>query len=329
MLFAFFPYGGSGGTSIETPAIRTWFARTSEKAKADSRVGSVFAADFSDTPITMTRSQSVITARKVGADILVMCDSDMHPDLYLGEEPEAKPFWDSCFDFVYNRKMEGKVTVVAAPYCGPPPRELPYIFQWSNYESEHPNCDCRIEMYTREQAAFMSGIHPAAALPTGLIMFDMEIFEVTDPKHEYAALKERYGHTIATQLTKPWFYYEWKDIYAAEKGSTEDVTVSRDMNLLATMKLGYSPVFANWDCWAGHYKPKCVGKPKVTTTEMVNDKFAEAVRAERRGDVVVVDVANLNRGKKPALPALETKQPKVVTQPKSVELNGLLIHAEE
>lgn len=283
VFFAFYPYGGNGATSSEHPNIRNWFAKTVTYCKQDPRIGEIFTRDFSDTPITMTRNESVLSARKAGADVLVMIDSDQELDLYVGIEDSAKDFFPSSFDFVYERKMKGLVSAIGAPYCGPPPHESVYIFKWCNDESSHPNTDHKLSMYSREEGAVLAGIQPAAALPTGCIMFDMTLFDITDPKHEYQRLLARYGDAkIARALTNSWFYYEWEDIYCAKKASTEDVTVSRDMVLCAYAKLGYNSLFCNWDAWAGHWKPKCVGKPVLLTSESINDKYREAVLSGRR-----------------------------------------------
>jgi hypothetical protein len=130
-------------------------------------------------------------------------------------------------------------------------------------------------MYTRERAAQMGGIAPAAALPTGLIMFDMKCFDI---------------------LKHPYFYYEYKDSTESEKASTEDVTLTRDMALLHQMKLGYSPIFCNWDAWAGHMKPKCVDKPRIITVETIGKKYVDAIQSGQRGDEKLVEVnAPFNR----------------------------------
>lgn len=298
--FAFYPYGGNGGCSSEHPNIRRWFADTALWCSKDPRIGKVVALpDYSDTPIPMLRNRSVIDARAEGADVLVMIDSDQHPDMYVNIDPDAKPFFSSSFDFLYERKLKGMPTVIGAPYCGPPANECVYVFQWGTNESRNPNVDHRIEMYTREQGAVMAGIQPCAALPTGCIMWDMEMFEVTDPKHEFAALLKKYnGDTqIAKRLTNPWFYYEYKDIYQSDKASTEDVTATRDMVLGAYAKLGYNTMFANWDAWAGHWKPKCVGKPVLITSDSVNEKYREAITSGRRLDHKMQDMGIVNAGK--------------------------------
>jgi hypothetical protein len=153
-------------------------------------------------------------------------------------------------------------------------------------------------MYSREEGALAAGIQPCAALPTGCIMFDMEIFNVTDPKHEFEAMFKKYGDKrVALAMTRPWFYYEWRDFYQAEKISTEDVTASRDMVLCAYAKLGYNTMFCNWDAWAGHWKPKCVGKPVMLNSDDIHAKYAEAVLSGRKTDHKMRDMAELNRGR--------------------------------
>lgn len=262
VFFAFFPYGGNGATSAEHPCLRAWFANTLLKCKRDPRIGNVFMEDLSDTPITMTRNRAVAQAKKVGADFLVMCDSDQYPDYELGlGDPHARPFWDTSFDFAYERKRRGLATVVGAPYCGPPPRENVYVFRWAAWQSEHPNVDFRLESYAREEAAGLAGIHPAAALPTGLILFDLAVFDLVKP---------------------PYFYYEYTDETESEKASTEDVTATRDLSLAGQELWGYSPIFCNWDAWAGHHKPKCVGKPRLVSADNVNEKYRDAVLQNRK-----------------------------------------------
>lgn len=290
VFFAHYPYGGNGGISSEVPCIRDWFVKTIIAAKADPRVDKVMWKDFSDTPITLTRNASVLAARDAGADVLIMVDSDQHPDLLLGKDADAKPFFQSSFDFLYERRMKNRVTVIGAPYCGPPPDECVYVFDWASDESNHANDRFQLKMIAREHAAVKSGIQQVAALPTGLIMFDMKIFDVTDPIHEYDRLCKFHDKKVATALTKPWFYYEWTSIYGSGKASTEDVTCTRDMGLLATEKLGYSPLYCNWSSWAGHWKPKCVGKPVLVTSDDVHEKYRQAVLRGQKSDEKMVEV---------------------------------------
>lgn len=275
-----FSYGGNGGISSEVPDIREWMVPLVANMTKDPRVANVRIWNLSDTPITMTRNRCVLMAREYGTDVLVMVDSDMRPDLNIGE-PGAKPFFESSFDFVANHYHRGPV-VVGAPYCGPPPQENVYVFRWQNMQSHNPNPDWQLEGYDRHTAVKMSGIQECAALPTGLIMYDMRAFEITEPKDK---------------SSNPWFYYEWKDKFAAEKASTEDVTQTRDLAIAGSQVLGYNPVFCNWDAWAGHWKPKCVGRPVVLDSVAVGQKLREVVLSNHDSSSRIITVR--------PLPALE------------------------
>ena len=268
-----FSYGGNGGISSEVPDIREWMLPLVNNAGSDPRIADIRVWNLADTPITMTRNRAVLQARQHNVDVLLMVDSDMKPDLYAGEQ-DAKPFFPSSFDFLVNHYHKGPC-IIGAPYCGPPPVECVYVFRWNNLQSVHPNPDFQLEMYDRHTAVKMAGIQECAALPTGLIMYDMRAFALTEPKDE---------------TDKPWFYYEWKDKYAAEKASTEDVTMTRDLSLVGTQKLGYNPVFCNWDSWAGHWKPKCVGKPQFIAASGIAKKMRDSFEANVEPTVKVVDL---------------------------------------
>lgn len=297
-----FGYGGNGGIKAQHPDVSQWLLNTLPQAAKDERISGIVYADLADTPITMCRNQAVLEARKVGADVIVMVDSDMQPDMYLDQKnrvPGVVPFWDAAFDFIYNNYDKGP-QVVAAPYGGSPPHENIFVFQWTTIQSEHPDdADMKLSQYTREQAVEMAGIQECAALPTGLIMYDIRAFELTEPKDE---------------SEPPWYYYEWGNEefpaqYAAAKASTEDVTNTRDLSLAGIVSLGYNPVHVAWSSWAGHWKPKCVGRPTLLTADSVGVRLARAAR-ERLPSTVrnrVVDyTASLHGGNdngKPKLPA--------------------------
>ena len=271
--FCTFSYGGNGGISSEVPDIREWMVPLVSEISKDERIDQVRLWNLADTPITMTRNRAVLMARQYGVDVLVMVDSDMRPDSAL-TAPGAKPFFQSSFDFLVAHYHKGPVCI-GAPYCGPPPQECVYVFRWQNLQSDNPNPDFQLEMYDRHTAVKMSGIQECAALPTGLIMYDMRVFDLTEPKESG---------------DKPWFYYEWKDKYAAEKASTEDVTQTRDISLAGSTALGYNPVFCNWDAWAGHWKPKCVNRPVVLDAKGVGDKLRQAWQSQHDGMTRIVDM---------------------------------------
>lgn len=259
-----FSYGGNGGIRSEVPDVRDWMIETIIAAKADKRVSSIVQFDIADTPITMGRNKAVIEAKALGLDFLVMIDSDMKPDCEEG----APKFWDVGFDFVFNHYEKGP-SVIAAPYGGPPPLENMYVFCWENTRNNSPDGNFNLRQYQRQEAARMTGITPVAALPTGLIIFDMRIFDVVNTSGN------------------GWFYYEWSDNFASEKGSTEDVTATRDMSLIGGVKLGYNPVYCAWDCWAGHWKPYLVTKPRPLDAMNVGDTMWRSLLNRTKNEVPV------------------------------------------
>jgi len=267
-------YGGNGGISSEHPDVREWMIPLAVKASQDPRIDRLHVWTKSDTPATMVRNEAVLQAREMGLDVLVMIDSDMKPDMHLSEDQAAKPFFDSSFDYIYKNWDKGPM-VIGAPYCGPPPHECVYVFRWQNRMTTTAGPDYQLEMYDRLTASKMSGIQECAALPTGLIMYTMSAFDIIEP---------------GDASSKPFFYYEYPDKYQARKASTEDVTNTRDISLVGIQKLGYNPVMCNWDAWAGHWKPICVGKPQVIDAKGVSDKFREAAVSGHDSSTKIVDI---------------------------------------
>ena len=286
--FASFPYGGNGGVPAEHPSIRHWYLNTILSATGNERIKDVSWFDIADTPITMSRNQAVEQAKKQGVDVLIMIDSDNWPDLHLTDRPGAKPFFSSSFDFLYDHYERGPV-VIGAPYCGPPPHRNIYVFRWENTDDDGADDTWKLGQYTRTEANMLGGIQEVAALPTGLIMYDMRIFDIVET---------------------PYFYYEWKgeDERCREcgqtfshydeshnpilgdrayKASTEDVTATRDMSQIGIASLGYNPVHCNWDAWAGHLKVENVGAPVMFREDQINMKLKRAIMSGRRDEKLV------------------------------------------
>jgi hypothetical protein len=261
VLIACFSYGGNGGIASEHPDVRNWLLSVTPQMRKDPRVGRIRLFDIADTPISTSRNKAVVEARSGGYDLLLMIDSDMRPDMRLEQDPQAEPFWDVAFGAIHEHYDRGPL-VIGSPYAGPPPTENIYVFHWVNLQSNHADdADMQLRQYTRHEACELAGIQPCAALPTGLILFDMRAFELTEPRKP--------GE-------KPWFYYEYTDLYESEKASTEDVTSTRDISLAGVVKLGYNPVHCAWSSWAGHWKPKCVGKPQLLSADLVAHSLRRA-----------------------------------------------------
>ncbi len=251
LFIARFCYSGNGGYASELPQIGDFVADTLHKCKADNRIEKVMRATFSDTPITMTRNIAIKTAQQHKADLLLMIDSDNAPDV----EPDGKPFWDTSFNKIYDHYEQGPL-VIFAPYCGPPPHENPYVFEWRNFESDNPNAHFKLEGMTREHAVKYSGFVDVGAGPTGLMLIDMRAINLLSP---------------------PYFRYEWTDVTESEKASTEDVYFTRNLSLAGQEKLNYNPLLCNFDSWAGHAKQKMVRKPVIMSAKHVHQTLREAV----------------------------------------------------
>lgn len=273
---AFFPYAGTSSGTSQVYDLTPWAVSVARWCDSHPEiVESIALKHFADTPITMNRNAAIVWARNAKIDVLVMVDSDMSPDIEYPAEPFSKPFFSSSIEFLHSR-WEAGPHVVCAPYCGPPPTSNPYVFYWSGEYEGIPDARQVLKMYSREEAARLAGIMPCAAQPTGLIMFDVRAFELTDPR----VLHDKNG----------WFYYEWPNAAASEKASTEDVTATRDMSLAGWVKFNRDVIFCNWDAWAGHNKVYCVGKPRPVMADWVSRRFQEAVLQNRQSSVRLMEV---------------------------------------
>lgn len=277
VLFCRFP-----GNAHEYYRCTGWIAKTVLKMSKDPRVSHVEPYVVIDTPITMTRNRAVRYAIDKKYDYILMVDSDMHPDLYV--ENGAPAFWDVAWDFMMKRReeepkweadleeikaKEGDVypsreeairlcekgmapATIAAPYCGPPPHENVFVFEWKGFNTgDPPPYPFKLDQLTREQVVDRTGIQEVPALPTGVILYDTRTF---------------------LRLPKPWFCYEYKDEYETEKVTTEDVFQTRNAAMMGM------PQFVTWDCWAGHVKLKVVGKPISLSCDVVQKQLANAIK---------------------------------------------------
>ena len=255
------------GQNQEHPDSSGYYMSLLPRLHKDERISEVVPFKVADTPATMVRNLAVKTAMHHKIDYLLMIDNDMDPDC----EPGAPRFWDVAWEFMMFRRgreiehyrgseqdwtpfrhRDVIPATIAAPYCGPPPLELSYVFEWRTLESDSPNEHERwkLDMIGREDAARRTGVQEVAALPTGLILYDMRLFQY---------------------LAKPWFDYEWADAERSQKATTEDVYQTRNASIQ-----GF-PQYVAWDCWAAHWKPKRVRKPRPIRADSVSHVIREAV----------------------------------------------------
>lgn len=310
ILFAQFCYAGNGGVATVLPEFVPWYAKVSAYLEAHEEIDRIGWKRYGDIPLSMERNRVIRDAKDEGFDIIVMLDSDNVPDLYLGVDAEAKPFIETSLEFLLGRAKVGLPTVVCAPYCGPPPHptrggeENVYVFHFESTDGDgtEGNPCYRLKAYDRNHAAIMRGIQPIAAGPTGVTMYSMDALDLL-PVGEYTKAEvlnqvargevtpERAEQLLAMES---WFFYEHPDQEQTRKSSTEDVTNTREIQFAAHEKFGKDVVFCNWDSWAGHGKPRMVGKPIVVPMESVTGLYREAVtrNVSFRDRIVEVDFTN-------------------------------------
>jgi len=312
------PYGGNGQASSEHPDVRNWLIQTVRKVASEPRISEWTLETYNDTPCPMVRNLAVIDARKAGADLLLFIDSDQSPDNMLVNDSTAIPFWDAAFDFIYRKWEEGPY-VVGAPYMGGDAgHENVFVMKWRNFVSSYRNdIDMKLDQYNRNEANAMSGIHECAALPTGLILYAMPVFDLIEPAPDDMAeriamplvkrieagnntftpeqMKELVEFIVheKTRLEQPYFYYEYTDQYQQKKASTEDITNTRYISIAGILKLGYNPIQCAWSSWAGHWKPRNVSKPVCITASDVAQKFKNALKSGGNSEYKRVDVGEL------------------------------------
>lgn len=255
IFIARFPYG-----RVEDYEVGSFLTRTVSQMKADPRIGEIHNKPYDDTPITMTRNLAIKDAQKVNADILLYIDNDVVPDcclptsdrppMHVRHPDVVRPFWQSSFDFMIEHHGP---CVVASPYCGPPPIENIFVFHWANMQSNHPNSDFHLSQFSRREAAGRSGFEHVGALPTGLMLIDMRLFQ-------------------DKRIKPPHFKYEFEDETESVKVTTEDCFFTRNMSIA-----GYK-IYCNWYAWSGHVKKKVVLPPSILKGDAVNDQYREAVR---------------------------------------------------
>ena len=107
VLIALFAYAGNGGVAAILPEIALWLVELTGKLRSDQRIGRIGIRKFGDVPLTMERNRVVKVAKDQGFDMILMLDSDNQPDGYVGKRSWAKPFWDSSFDFAFERMKRG------------------------------------------------------------------------------------------------------------------------------------------------------------------------------------------------------------------------------
>lgn len=191
-------------------------------------------------PTDRVRNAACAQARRDGFHFLQMLDDDLAPDLLFRRDPEAVEFLPTALDFMLAH--EGPC-LVGAPYCGSPPAQEVVVMKNREYAPDHPSCTgVKIDKFTRDEAAALSGVQRVAALPTGCLLIDLRALDILPP---------------------PWFSYEYDDPpFNTRLASTEDIVFTRNCDWLGV------PSYCAWSSWAGHNKVFTTGKP--TTSPVID-----------------------------------------------------------
>lgn len=191
-------------------------------------------------PAPCARNRAVRDARQAGADYLLMVDDDMAPEF---------AFFPAALAFL--REHPGPA-VVGAPYTSGSPKEDVMCFEWRSPESGTPAVRWKIERIAREDAARRTGIQRVDNIGTGCVLYDLLAFE----------------------KVKPPFYNYRLDAEGTVAVESEDCHLHRR---LATAGV---PIFADWDHWAGHWKPKCCGRPVPLRQEQIDSEYRDQAALE-------------------------------------------------
>lgn len=268
------------GNFHEDPDTVSWMMKTLREMYEDPRIGpeNVHCFCKSDTPIDMVRNQCIQNALDLGIDYLLMIDNDMKPD-YQRPGKLLRPFWKTAFDWIYRRDAPA---AIAAPYVGPNPINNIYIFRWRNWNNYNPLA-YNLDQFTREEAAERTGIEKVAALPTGLVLMDMRLYE-------------------PGKMVLPWFDYEREGDEGScpacsqpkrgkwlGKASTEDVYWSRNLANAWRHTPG-SGVYCLWDSWCIHIKRSYCLPPELPHVDQMGVIMDEALQINRRTDEVLMHI---------------------------------------
>lgn len=193
-------------------------------------------------PTPCARNQAVKKAREARADILVMVDDDMAPDVR---------FFGAAVDFLIKHSVEGNgPAVIGAPYCCAPPEESVLAFENGSIETGCGTPVWKVHRIPREDAARRVGVEQVINIGTGFIAYDMACFD---------------------KITPPYFAYQYTDEFHTNIIETEDCYLHRR---LSTNRV---PLYVDWTHWAGHWKQKRVDKPVIVKKGDIDEFYFKQV----------------------------------------------------
>lgn len=210
------------GYRMETADTGTWAMQFAFRLRDFADVTEVHFFNVSNPRILLNRNICVAQAQRIKADYLLFLDPDMVPDYYVGQDPQAKRFWDTAWSFIKQHRG----AVCAAPYCGPPPDEAVHVF----VRTDHGE----VSRLPRAIAAQQQGWKAVEGVGTGLMLIDMAVF---------------------VRLDQPYFDDEYVD------ASRTDLYRSQDVQFCLKCRAKDVGIYVNFDAWALHYQPMLVHRP--------------------------------------------------------------------
>ena len=211
------------GYRMQHADISTWLMQFAFRLRDDSPdIREVQFYNVGNPRILMMRNLCVKDAVAGGCSHILFVDPDMVPDKYVGRDPTAKMFWLEAWTFI----KEHPGSVVAVPYCGPPPDEVIHVFV--------KNDKGDLVRLPRAAAQKLSGWKGVEAVGTGLLLADMSIFQ---------------------KIPHPYF----DDVYLDD--TKTKLHFSQDVYFCLKCREHGIPIYVNFDCWAGHDQTICVDKP--------------------------------------------------------------------
>ena len=219
-----------------------------------------------------TRNTYVEMAKETECTHLLFLDPDMEPDVEVGHDAQALPFFDTSWRFIQQvangqveRLPSGSLAVVGAPATSGPPD-----FKINVFPSDD---DGNIYQHSPLDVIEKKGhFERVAAVGTALMLIPMEAFDLIEP---------------------PYF----DDLYTDQKKC--GVSQSQDVYFcLKCADKGIS-IWCNWYSWARHYKT--IGLDRPTRAVM------EYMETSSRTRKILGDTVNENRDcsiDKPCVPQI-------------------------
>jgi hypothetical protein len=213
-------------------------------------------------PHDAARNKVIEYAQAKGARLLFCLDDDMRP---------PKEFFDATLARMWaNIQNGGEPIVIAAPYCTGGPKEIPNVFRYRTEGNNIHNLGTFLNRYTREEAAYETGLTEVPNIGPGTICYDMRAFDmIKQPYYEFIYADQ--AHTIHAR--------------------------SEDVHCHWQMREAGVRIYCDWDHWASHRKESWILQPTRLCEQDMIDIRAGHIRAIQESANGVAAVAGASAAK--------------------------------